>query len=63
MDPTNHQDADPDRDETVLEAFLKLIAGDPRFVEAKPAGEAIVITGARPPRPQRSRRATDFSSE
>jgi hypothetical protein len=33
---------------TVPELFMKRIAGDPRFVIARPGGKAIVISGARP---------------
>ncbi len=36
--------------ETVREKFERLIAGNPRFVKAKPSGSGIVIIGARPPK-------------
>jgi hypothetical protein len=49
MTDSTNQDDDHDRDETVLEIYSRLIAGNPRFVEAKPSGEAITILGARPP--------------
>jgi hypothetical protein len=41
IEPTVHE-------ETAHEAFMKAIAGNPRFVEAKPSGKAFVIVGARP---------------
>jgi hypothetical protein len=50
---TDSTDQDDDRDETALEAFMKLVSGDPQFVEAKSSGEAITILGARPPRDTR----------
>ena len=34
--------------ETVCEAFERLTAGNPRFVEAPRTGQAIAIIGARP---------------
>jgi hypothetical protein len=37
-------------DETLLEAFEKIISGDPRFQEAKKSGRAFVIGGAQPRR-------------
>jgi hypothetical protein len=49
MTDSTNQDDDPDRDETVSEIFSRLVAGNPRFVEVKPSGEAITILGARPP--------------
>ena len=39
-----------ENDETALEVFKRLIAGDSRFVEAKPSGQAFTILGARPSR-------------
>src|SRR6516165_9940016 len=36
-------------EETALDVFMRAIAGNPWFVEAKPSGRAFVITGARPP--------------
>ena len=37
-------------DETALEVFMRAIANNPRFVEAKPSGKAFTILGARPPK-------------
>jgi hypothetical protein len=36
-------------EETAIDIVLRVTAGDPRFVEAPPAGKAIVILGSRPP--------------
>jgi hypothetical protein len=37
-------------DETALEVFMREIANNPRFVEAKPSGKAFTIPEARPPK-------------
>lgn len=39
-----------DSSETLLEAFTKLISGNPQFREAKKSGEAYVIGGAKLPK-------------
>jgi hypothetical protein len=36
-------------EETALEVFMRAIAGNPRFVEAKPSGKAFALIGAKPP--------------
>jgi hypothetical protein len=36
--------------ETLREAFMKQISGDPRFKEAKKSGKAYVVIGAKPRR-------------
>jgi hypothetical protein len=41
---------DEDNSETLREAFMKQISGDPRFKEAKKSGEAYVIGGAKLPK-------------
>lgn len=41
MEPTENS-------ETVREAFMKAISGNPRFVPAKPFGKAFVILGTKP---------------
>jgi len=33
--------------ETVCEVFTKLVANDPRFIQAKPSGKAFVIGGVK----------------
>ena len=38
------------RSETVREIFMRLVAGNPRFIPAKPSGKAFVIGGARAPK-------------
>jgi hypothetical protein len=38
------------RGQTMREAFTKAILNNPRFVEAKPSGKAVVIVGAKPPK-------------
>ena len=40
--------------ETLREAFMKRISGNPRFQEAKESGKAFVITGHRPSPPSKS---------
>jgi hypothetical protein len=35
-------------DETLVEQFMKLVSGNPRFRAAAPAGKAFAIVGARP---------------
>ena len=35
--------------ETAADIFKRLVANNPRFVEAKNTGQAFVIVGARPP--------------
>jgi hypothetical protein len=36
-------------EESVIEVFMRAIAGNPRFVKAKPSGKAFAILGAKPP--------------
>jgi hypothetical protein len=38
------------RGQTMREAFTKAILNNPRSVEAKPSGKAVVIVGAKPPK-------------
>jgi hypothetical protein len=35
---------------TMREAFTRAMGGNPRFVEAQPSGNAVVIGGAKPPK-------------
>ena len=35
--------------ETVIEAFMKAISGDPQFIQAKPSGKAFTFIGWKPP--------------
>jgi hypothetical protein len=56
MDAANSSATSPTPDqtensETVREAFMRHISGNPRFQEAKPSGKAFVIGGARPSKP------------
>jgi hypothetical protein len=43
--------------ETLIEAFMKAIAGDPRFQPAKKTGKAFVIAGPTKPKPPSPRGA------
>jgi hypothetical protein len=49
-EPTKQQDGEPEAEssETVREAFMKQIANDPRFREARKSGKAFVIVGQEP---------------
>jgi hypothetical protein len=47
-EPTEKHDDKDDKDETLRERFMRLVAGDPRFKEAEKSGKAFVIAGHLP---------------
>ena len=44
----NSEQDQTESSETAREVFMRLVAGNPRFVPARPSGKAFVIVGARP---------------
>jgi hypothetical protein len=47
---TPREEDQTESSETMREAFMKAISGNPRFIPAKPSGKAFVIGGAKPPK-------------